>query len=101
MRGHEYGGAAGRNKRVVELSVALLPKLLIPIRAFEHPPFHCRELVMRRDHTPLPVQVARGERLRHRVCLTQQAKRPNVPKLRRGHRSDDEATLSLSDDEAV
>src|SRR6266516_1793010 len=59
----------GRYQRMVEFPIVPLPKVWCAAITCEHSAFNHRQLVMRRDNSPLPFHVAGREGERHRMAL--------------------------------
>src|ERR1700733_9098225 len=100
VRGKKHVGPAGRDQRMVKVPVALLPKLLILALPRKHALFHDAELVVRRNHSTFPIEIARREGLLERVVFKQQAQLGDLPEIFRRHWRNLEAALSLGHDEA-
>src|SRR5690606_10199996 len=90
----------GGNQRAVELAIVVFPLHRLVLLALEHPGLEARKLVIGRDDTALPVDVARRKRFAQCVSLKEIAHRGNLAKIRRGDAGDLEATLALRSDQA-
>ena len=86
---------------MVEFPIVPLPKVWCAAIACEHSAFNHRQLVMRRDNSPLPFHVAGREGERHRMALQELTEIGYLFEVFRRNWRHLKASRTLRDDQAL